>query len=123
MVKTTIRSLQQVGLLVGFILLVSGFSTDLRSQQTPTGRPPIGLDGLPPIGADLPPAQKEKQAKAQNDERQKQLVADTEKLLELATQLHADVAKTDKNLLSLDVIKRADEIERLAHLVKVKMKG
>lgn len=58
-----------------------------------------------------------------NDERQKRLVSDTEKLLQLATQLHNDVAKTDKNVLSLDVIRRAEEIERLAHGVKDRMKG
>jgi HAMP domain-containing protein len=58
-----------------------------------------------------------------NDERQKRLEADTQKLLELATQLHDDVGKTNKNILSLDVIKRADEIERLAHEVKVRMRG
>ena len=98
-------------------------ATQSQQQSTAPGRPPLGADGLPPIGADLPPALKEKQAKAQNDERQRQLVSDTNKLLELATLLHADVAKTDKNVLSVDVIKRADEIEKLAHSVKVKMKG
>ena len=65
----------------------------------------------------------EKQARMRNDERQKRLVSDTEKLLQLATQLHSDVAKTDKNVLSLDVIRRAEEIERLAHGVKDRMKG
>lgn len=65
----------------------------------------------------------EKQARLRNDERQKRLVSDTEKLLQLATQLHNDVAKTDKNVLSLDVIRRAEEIERLAHGVKDRMKG
>lgn len=64
-----------------------------------------------------------KQLRMRNIERQKRLVGDTEKLLQLATQLHEDVAKTDRNTLSMDVIKRADEIERLAHSVKEKMKG
>jgi hypothetical protein len=63
-----------------------------------------------------------RQAKIRNDERQKRLVADTDKLLELATSLHDDVQKTNKNVLSLDVIKRADEIERLAHSVKERMR-
>jgi hypothetical protein len=43
--------------------------------------------------------------------------------LELATQLHTDVAKTNKNILSVDVIKRADEIEKLAHAIKERMRG
>ena len=64
-----------------------------------------------------------RQEKARNDERQKRLVADTEKLLQLATQLHDDVGKTDKNILSMDVVRRADEIEKLAHAVKERMKS
>ncbi len=64
-----------------------------------------------------------KQQHARNEERQKRLVADTDKLLALATQLHDDVGKTDKNILSLDVVKRAEEIEKLAHSVRERMKG
>jgi hypothetical protein len=108
---------------LGLVLLLSGFGGAARAQQNTTpGRPPVGADGLPPMGLDLPP-QRERQAKLLNDDRQKQLVADTDKLLQLATELHADVAKTNKNVLSVDVIKRADEIEKLAHSVKMKMKG
>ena len=64
-----------------------------------------------------------RQEKLRQDERQKRLVSDSDKLLALATQLHEEVAKTDKNILSVDVIRRADEIERLAHNVKERMKG
>jgi hypothetical protein len=75
------------------------------------------------VGADPGTRQIElRQARLRNDERQKRLVEDTDKLLALATALHADVAKTDKNVLSIDVIKRADEIERLAHAVKDRMR-
>lgn len=65
----------------------------------------------------------EQAAKSRNTERQKRLVADTEKLLSLATELKQDVDKTDKNTLSVDVVKKADEIEKLAHSVKERMKG
>lgn len=65
----------------------------------------------------------EQAAKNRNTDRQKRLVADTEKLLSLATELKQDVDKTDKNTLSVDVIKKADEIEKLAHSVKERMKG
>ena len=63
------------------------------------------------------------QEKARNDDRQKKLVSDTEKLLSLATELKQDVDKTDKDTLSIDVVKKAEEIEKLAHSVKEKMKG
>ena len=64
-----------------------------------------------------------KQEQARNNERQKRLVADTDKLLALATELKQDVDKTNKDVLSVDVIKKAEEIEKLAHNVKERMKG
>jgi hypothetical protein len=71
----------------------------------------------------LPPRVEEQQALARNNERQKRLVADTDKLLALATDLKAQVDKTNKDTLSVDVIKKAEEIEKLAHSVKERMKG
>ena len=62
-------------------------------------------------------------AKMQNDDRQKRLVADTDKLLALATDLKEQVDKSTKDTMSVDVIKKADEIEKLAHSVKERMKG
>jgi hypothetical protein len=58
-----------------------------------------------------------------NSERQKKLIADTDKLLELANQLKTQVDKSTKDTMSMDVIKKADEIEKLAHSVKERMKG
>lgn len=51
------------------------------------------------------------------------LKSDTDKLLKLSIELKAYVDKSDENVLSLDVIKKADEIEKLAKSVKEKMKG
>lgn len=65
----------------------------------------------------------EQQAQARNSDRQRRLQMDTEKLLALATELKQQVDKTDKNTLSLEVIKKADEIEKLAKSVKDRMKG
>jgi len=62
-------------------------------------------------------------AERRNEDRQKSLVADTEKLLALAQQLKADVDKTNKDTLSIDVVKRAEQIEKLARSVKEKMRG
>jgi hypothetical protein len=59
---------------------------------------------------------------AANAERKKQITEDTANLLKLASDLMAEVDKTDKDALSLNVIRKADEIERLAHNVKEKMK-
>ena len=62
-------------------------------------------------------------AKRANLERQADIKRDTDKLLKLATELKESVDKTTESTLSLDVVKRAEEIEKLAHSVKEKMKG
>lgn len=62
-------------------------------------------------------------AKKANTERQAALKSDTEKLLKLAVELKASVDKSNEHLLSMEVVKKAEEIEKLAHSVKDKMKG
>ncbi|MGA8437813.1 MAG: hypothetical protein WB762_31190 [Candidatus Sulfotelmatobacter sp.] len=62
-------------------------------------------------------------AKKANLERQAALKADTEKLVKLAEELKEYVDKSNENVLSVDVLKKAEEIEKLAHSVKDKMKG
>lgn len=62
-------------------------------------------------------------AKRANLDRQAQIKRDTASLLKLATELQQYVDKSNESILSLDVIKKADEIEKLAHSVKEKMKG
>lgn len=59
---------------------------------------------------------------AVNAERKKQIADDSTKLLKLATELKAEVDKTNKDTLSINVIRKADAIEKLAHDVKEKMK-
>jgi len=62
-------------------------------------------------------------AKKANLERQTSLKNDTDKLVRLAGELKEYVDKSNENMLSLDVIKKAEEIEKLARSVKEKMKG
>lgn len=61
--------------------------------------------------------------KALNKQRQTNLQKDTDRLVKLATELKEYVDKSNENTLSLDVIKKAEEIEKLAKSVKEKMKG
>ena len=61
--------------------------------------------------------------KALNKQRQTNLQKDTDRLLKLATELKESVDKSNEHTLSLDVIKKAEEIEKLAKSVKEKMKG
>jgi hypothetical protein len=62
-------------------------------------------------------------AKQANKERQEQLKKDTDSLLKLATELKVYVDQTNENILSLDVIKKAEQIEKLARSVKEKMRA
>jgi hypothetical protein len=62
-------------------------------------------------------------AKKSNVARQAALKADTDKLVQLAGELKQDVDKSSENVLSLEVLKKAEEIEKLAHSVKDKMRG
>jgi nitric oxide reductase activation protein len=72
-------------------------------------------------GSSNPQAEKPS-ADTANSDRKKQLSEDSEKLLKLATDLKAEVDKTTKDTLSINVIRKADEIEKLAHSVKEKMR-
>jgi hypothetical protein len=56
-------------------------------------------------------------------QRKKQLAADTAKLLELANELKTEMDKSSKDTLSLNVIKKADQVEKLAHKVRDEMKA
>jgi hypothetical protein len=89
---------------------------------TPPTQP--SLPGAEPPPQDPEQARLEKErAKAANQQRQQHLKQDTDKLLKLATELKTEVDKSNANILSVEVIKKADEIEKLAHSVKEKMKG
>jgi hypothetical protein len=71
------------------------------------------------------PAQKEMQdrmAREANKKRQQDIREQTDKLFQLATELKTAVDKSNENLLSLDVIRKAEEVEKLAKKVKEKMK-
>lgn len=91
-------------------------------SQTPSGLPPFPNA----TGQVKDPDQEKREhdlAKKANQERQAQLKRDTDKLLSLATELKEYVDKSNQNTLSVDVIRKSEEIERLARSIKDKMKG
>jgi hypothetical protein len=52
------------------------------------------------------------------EKKRADLLADTEKLYKLTQELKAEVAKSNKDTLSVPVVKKAQEIERLAKSIK-----
>jgi hypothetical protein len=114
------------------VLVCLAVATALASAQNTSPNPCKPIH--PPILTDPPDAnqqmvmrdQVQKDAagdySAANVERKKQISDDSARLLKLATELKSEVDKTTKDTLSLGVIRKADEIEKLAHSVKEKMK-
>ncbi len=117
----------RAGYVVVAVALVWGAAAEAQSPGQPypyPGAPPPRPGQVGPL--DLPRASGpilESQAAARNLERQRRLVADTQRLLQLAIELKSEVDKTNQNILSVDVVKKAEEIERLAKSVKERMKG
>lgn len=99
----------------------------VHAQQTQTTNPPAeqnipGLSPNPRQPDNSMARMAERMARQRNTDRQKQIVADTAQLLKLAQQLNIDVSKSNKNTLSLNVVREASEIEKLAKTIKDKMK-
>ena len=57
------------------------------------------------------------------DERRKRMLADTAKLVALSNELNAEVEKTTRDELSVEVVRKAAEIEKLAHDVRERMRS
>lgn len=112
--------------LLGMLLFVLAFGAALGSLAQdghPTApQTPVSLtaEAKPQSeGAAKPLLQKGDAAEAA---RKKQISDESSQLLAMALSLKAEVDKTNKDTLSLKVIRRADEIERLAKTVKEKIK-
>jgi hypothetical protein len=105
------------------LLLVLSAPLKLSSQQQPPVPPRLDVPQPDESAPSVPPEIQKQMQKKANEQRQAELKRDTDKLLKLSTELKEYVDKSNENILSLDVIKKADEIEKLAHNVKVKMRG
>jgi hypothetical protein len=90
-----------------------------------SGLPPLA-PGIGPAAANPndPSAMRMKRARqvAADDDRHKRMVSDADKLLELATGLKAEVDKSTANETSVTAFNKADQIEKLAHDVKQRLK-
>jgi hypothetical protein len=94
----------------------------LSGQAKPTGRPPATDPNLEPENSDPLPAKSP--TKALLEANEKDIKKNIEKLYQLASDLKAEVEKTDSSqILSLALVKKAEEIEKLAHDIKTRAKG
>ena len=111
----------------GLVLFICLFVIPAVAQNPvppPSPPPHRGDINAPPADGDDAREQLEHDmVKKAAKDRVAALKSDTDKLLKLSVELKAYVDKSDENVLSLNVIKKAEEIERLAKSVKDKMKG
>jgi hypothetical protein len=64
-----------------------------------------------------------RQAQLLRVQRQKQLISDSDKLLKLATDLKQQIDNTPAETLPADSVKKAAEIEKLAHSLRQRLKN
>src|SRR4051812_30106055 len=79
-------------------------------------------DEPPPLDPALQKMQKEAE-KQRNEQRQSDLQRDADQLYRLAGELKKSVDSTNKNVLSLEVLRKTEEIQKLAKSVHDKMKA
>ena len=122
MLGVTRRALWLMALVLG-MLFGSAALAQSMGTQTPDASMPGGRQQQQDKDDPFAAQRKQDMIKKQNELRQQEIKKDTDKLLELANELKQYVDKTNENIISLDVIKKAEQIEKLAHTVKDKMKG
>ncbi len=90
-------------------------SSSLRQPNGTVSSVPLGDDPLFTLGDSL-------RAK-RNDERQKRLESDTQRLLTLANQLKSEVGASGAESMTPEMLRQMDEIEKLAKSVKERMRS
>jgi len=113
----------------GFLTMLAGAGTAVivhaqteRGQAKPAGRP-SPPDPSPDADASGSTTLKSP-AKVALEANEKDIKKNIEKLFQLATDLKAEVEKTDSSqVLSLAMVKKAEEIEKLAREIKTRAKG
>jgi hypothetical protein len=111
----------RLGLALVLLLVLPGGAQG--GQQTQHGAGSIGQQVGPYTvdGPDNDPVEQEKRLKALNAERQKSMVADTNRLVKLATELDAELNGERRESLNSDQLRKFAEIEKLAKNIREKM--
>jgi hypothetical protein len=132
--KSRRNSYFTIALLVAIVVLTAAHRGDNAQgqSQTPSPFPPTpGQNtGRPPFGQESEPTQdpmmrhaQEEAAKRRNTDRQNKLMADSDRIVQLAQQLSTAGEPDGKGAASPALAKKAEEIEKLARNVKDLMKS
>jgi hypothetical protein len=113
--------LKMGALVVAFFITfgIAGVASAQQIHLPPSVSQSQGMGSVPVIaGNDV----QKQQAIAANQQRQIDLRRDMEKMSELTQELKDYLVKAEQGVMSVDAIKKAEQIEKLAHSVKSKMK-
>jgi hypothetical protein len=112
---------KQIVLMAAFctLLALAGLAQAQQIHLPPAVSQSQGMSSPPVVGGDK--VQRE-QAIAANEQRQVEIKRDTEKMAALTQELKEYLEKNQPSVMSVDAIKKAEQIEKLAHNVKSKMK-
>jgi hypothetical protein len=118
------------------IILASGLlalSSGVLGQQNPIGATGASSTNRSPFGPHDPtdasdamshsPGTQQQLERSRQSERQKRMIADTNRLLALAAQLRSDSDKANRDTATVEDVRKVEEIEKLAHNVKERMKN
>jgi TolA-binding protein len=114
------RKLSLLLLLFFFLVAAAGFAS-AQTIHLPAGVAQGAGMGDTPVTTSGDEVQK-KQAEAANAQRQGEIRRDTEKMKQLTEELNDYLQKSGQGVISVDALKKAEQIEKLAHSVKSKMK-
>ncbi len=78
-----------------------------------------GMGNIPVTSRD---SVQKQQAQAAYQQRQAEIKRDTEKMFELTAEVKQSLETTGQNVMSVEDLKKVEQIEKLAHSVKSKMK-
>jgi hypothetical protein len=94
----------------------------IGNQRQTRGAPTTDMDQ--PMSSEMGGDQvyREKRLQQLNAAQHKSMVADTDKLLKLVTELNTEIENTNPNSLTPQQLRKIAEIEKLAHNVKDKMR-
>lgn len=106
----------------GTLAVADAVAVMAQTKPQTQGRP---LPPDPSLDADEPAAPPRKSStKLMLEANEKDIKKNIETLYQLATDLKSEVEKTDSSqVLSLTLMKKAEEIEKLAHDIRVRAKG
>ncbi len=109
---------------LGVLFAASAWFVAVPSQLARAGQQPSSRPPFPDRKADEPDADRKPDTHLILKENQKNIKKDVERLLALAEDLKKEVDKTDAlDVLSLPLLKKAEEIEKLAHQIRNLARG